>query len=166
MLRAAPRTRTRRLPCSITARTYTFALLSNSAVKKFGAKIPCARDRRNSAQPGPSRHGAGPIPASLRIRRTAAGATAMPGAANSPWMRRQPRDPCHLAGRPADRWLLGPAAPARSRDDLRLVGSRLLPVTARARGGSIGLCVAVAAVWCGGADARNLNEHAKVRVGG
>jgi len=35
-------------------------------VKKSSAKIPCAWDRRNSAHPGPSLRGAGPIPASLR----------------------------------------------------------------------------------------------------
>jgi len=43
--------RTRRLPCSITAKTYTFVRLSRSAVKKSIARIPCAWDRRNSAQP-------------------------------------------------------------------------------------------------------------------
>ena len=43
----APRTRTRRLPCSITVRTYTFVPLSRSAVKKSSARIPGAWDRRN-----------------------------------------------------------------------------------------------------------------------
>jgi hypothetical protein len=51
----ATRTRTRRLPCSITAWAYTFVPLSSSAVKKSGARIPCACDRGNSALPGPSR---------------------------------------------------------------------------------------------------------------
>src|SRR5215467_8243065 len=36
----APRTRTRRLPCSIAARTYTFVPSSRSAVKKSSARIP------------------------------------------------------------------------------------------------------------------------------
>ena len=36
-------------------------------MKKSRAKIPCACDRRNSAHPGPSRRGAGSIPAFLRI---------------------------------------------------------------------------------------------------
>jgi hypothetical protein len=39
-------------------------------VKKSSARIPCAWDRRNSAQPGPSRRGAGSIPAFLRICQT------------------------------------------------------------------------------------------------
>ena len=33
---------------------------------------------------------------------------------------------CHLAGCSADRWLLGPAPPARAWDDLRLVGLKLI----------------------------------------
>jgi hypothetical protein len=60
-------------------------------VKKSSARIPCARDRSNSAQPGPSRRGAGSIPALLKIRQTADGATLMPSPASSPWIRRQPR---------------------------------------------------------------------------
>ena len=39
--------------------------LSRSAVKKSSARIPCAWDRRNSAQPGPSRRGARLIPGAL-----------------------------------------------------------------------------------------------------
>ena len=62
----APRTRTRRLPCSITARTCTFVPLSRSAVNKSSARIACAWDR-NSAHPGPPRQGAESIPASLRV---------------------------------------------------------------------------------------------------
>jgi len=80
----------RRLPCSITARTYTFVPLSRSAVKKSSARIPCTCDRRNSAHPGPSRLGAGSIPASLRIRHTVGGATMMPSPASSPWTRSAP----------------------------------------------------------------------------
>ncbi len=50
--------------------------------------LACAWDRRNSAQPGPSRRGAGPMPASLRICQTVDGATVTPSAASSPWTRR------------------------------------------------------------------------------
>jgi hypothetical protein len=39
-------------------------------VKKSSARIAFAWDRRNSAQPGASRRGAGSIPASLRISHT------------------------------------------------------------------------------------------------
>jgi hypothetical protein len=57
----APRTRMRRLPCSITARTYIFVPLSKSAVKKSSARIPCARDLRNSVPQGrPARSRADP----------------------------------------------------------------------------------------------------------
>src|SRR6476646_4951932 len=69
-------------------RTYAFVSLSRSAVKKSSARIPCACDRRNAAHPGPSRRGAGTIPASLRICHTVDGATLMPSAASSPWTRR------------------------------------------------------------------------------
>jgi hypothetical protein len=68
--------------------TYTLAPLSRSAVKKSSARIPCAWDRRNSAHPGPSRRGAGSIPALLRICHTVDGATVMPSPAISPWIRR------------------------------------------------------------------------------
>ena len=47
-------------------------------MKKSRAKIPCACDRRNSPHPGPSRRGAGSIPAFLRISQTVDGATVMP----------------------------------------------------------------------------------------
>jgi hypothetical protein len=50
VLRGA-QTRTRRLPCPVTARTYAFVPLSRSAVKKSSARTPCACDRRNSARP-------------------------------------------------------------------------------------------------------------------
>jgi hypothetical protein len=43
-------------------------------VKKSSAGIPCACDRRNSGQPGPSWRGAGSIPALLRICHTVDGA--------------------------------------------------------------------------------------------
>jgi hypothetical protein len=84
----APKTRIRRVPCSITARTQTFVPSSSPAVKKSSARIPCAWDRRNSAQPGPSRRGAGSMPAFLRICQTVDGATVIPNPACSPWMQR------------------------------------------------------------------------------
>jgi hypothetical protein len=73
--------------------TYTSVPLSRSAVKKSSARIPCAWDRSNSAHPGPSRRGAGSIPASLRICHTVDGATMMPtrqahrGSAGTPMTR-------------------------------------------------------------------------------
>jgi hypothetical protein len=48
--------------------------LSRSAVKKSSARIPCAYDRRNPAQPGAPLPGAGSIPAFLRICQTVDGA--------------------------------------------------------------------------------------------
>ena len=62
--------------------------LSRPVVKKSSAGIPWAWDRRNSAQPGPSRRGAGSIPAPLRICQTVDGATVMPSVASSPWILR------------------------------------------------------------------------------
>jgi carbamoyltransferase len=62
----------------------SLGLIYRSAVKKSSARIPCAWDRRNSAQPGPSRRGAGLMPASLRICQTVDGATVMPSPASSP----------------------------------------------------------------------------------
>jgi transposase len=67
-----------------------FALLSGPAVKKSGATIPCAWDRRNSAQPGPSRRGARLIPAFFRICQIVDGATVILRPASSPWIRRYP----------------------------------------------------------------------------
>ena len=69
------------------------------AVKRSSARIPCAWDRRNSGQPGPSRRGAGLIPALLRIFQTVDGATVMPSPASSPWMRRYPHDSFSRASR-------------------------------------------------------------------
>jgi hypothetical protein len=54
-----------------------------------GARSASAWQRRNWAQLGPvSRRGAGSMPAALRISQTVEGATWMPSAASSPWMRR------------------------------------------------------------------------------
>jgi hypothetical protein len=55
---------------------------------------------------GPSRRGAGLIPASLRICQTVDGATVMPSPASSPWIRRYPHDSFSRASRStADRTL-------------------------------------------------------------
>ena len=68
-------------------------------MKKSSARIPCACDRRNSAQPGPSLRGAGPMPAFLRICQTVDGATVMPSPASSPWIRWYPHDSFSRASR-------------------------------------------------------------------
>jgi hypothetical protein len=62
-----------------------------SSPVRCGAPRP-VWDRRNSAQPGPSRRGAGSIPALLSICQTVDGATVMPRPASSPWIRRYPQD--------------------------------------------------------------------------
>ena len=90
-------------------------------MKKSSARIPCAWDRRNSAQPGPSRRGAGSIPALLRICQTVDGATVMPSPASSPWIRRYPHDSFSRASRSTtDRTLRCIAGrPERPRRDRR-----------------------------------------------
>jgi hypothetical protein len=52
--------------------------------EKVRRQDPCTCDRRNSGQPGPSRRGAGSIPALLRICHTVDAAAVMPSPANSP----------------------------------------------------------------------------------
>jgi hypothetical protein len=59
-----------------------------AGLKKSSARIAWAWERRNSAQPGPSRRGAGSILALLRICQTVDAATDMPSLASSPWIRR------------------------------------------------------------------------------
>ncbi len=83
----------------------------------------------NSAQPGPSRRGAGPIPASLRICQTVDGATVMPSAASSPWIRRYPHDSFSRASRStADRILRCVAGrPERPPRDRRAQRRRTMP---------------------------------------
>ena len=68
-------------------------------MKKSSARIPCAWDRRNSAQFGPSRRGALLIPALWRICQTVEGATVMPSPASSPWIRRYPHESFSRASR-------------------------------------------------------------------
>ena len=65
-----------------------FAAYNGTAPIEVSSGGPCAWDRRNSAQPGPSRRGAGSIPALLRISQTVDGATVIPSPASSPWIRR------------------------------------------------------------------------------
>ena len=52
--------------------------------EKSSARIPCACDRRNSGQPGPSQRGGGSIPALLRICHTVDAPTVKPSPASSP----------------------------------------------------------------------------------
>jgi hypothetical protein len=59
-----------------------------STVKKSQASIVVAWDRRNSAQVGPDRRGAGSIPCRRRTAHTLEGARSMPMVASSPWARR------------------------------------------------------------------------------
>ncbi|TKA01023.1 hypothetical protein FCI23_33480 [Actinacidiphila oryziradicis] len=83
----APRTRTRRLACSTTAKTYTLVPFRVVAVKKSQARIAWVWLRRKAAQLWRSRSGAGSIPCCFTISHTVEGATLMPRAASSPWMR-------------------------------------------------------------------------------
>ena len=99
----------------------TLLPLNRPAVKKSSARIPRACDRRNSAQPGASLRGAGPMPAFLRICQTVDGATPMPSPASSPWIRWYPHDSFSRASRSTtDRTLRCVAGrPERPRRDRR-----------------------------------------------
>lgn len=83
-----PRLRMRRLVCSMTAKRYMLALFRVVAVNKSQARIAWAWLCRKVAQVWWSRSGAGSIPCCFRISHTVEGATLMPRAASSPWMRR------------------------------------------------------------------------------
>ena len=61
-----------------------------STVKKSVARIPRAWLRRNSAQVGPPRRGAGPSPCRRRSVRIAEAETLMPSLASSPLIRTHP----------------------------------------------------------------------------
>ena len=61
-----------------------------STVKKSVARIPRAWLRRNSAQVGPPRRGAGPSPCRRRSVRIAEAETRMPSLASSPLIRTHP----------------------------------------------------------------------------
>lgn len=56
--------------------------------KKSAARIPSAWAVRNSRQLGPTRRGAGSMPAACRICQTVDGAIECPNLASSPWIRR------------------------------------------------------------------------------
>jgi hypothetical protein len=72
----------------MTAKTYTLAPFRVVAVKASQARIAWVWPRRKVAQVWRSRSGAGSIPCCFRISQTVEGATLMPRAASSPWMRR------------------------------------------------------------------------------
>lgn len=59
-----------------------------STLKKSHAMIPLAWERRNSAQLGPERRGAGSSPWRLRIDHTVDAPRVMPMVTSSPWIRR------------------------------------------------------------------------------
>jgi hypothetical protein len=91
----APRIRIRRVACSIAASTWAFVPSSRSTVNRSRARITSAWERRNCAQPGPERRGAGSIPCLFKISQTVEGATAIPSPASSPAIRRYPQ--CSLS---------------------------------------------------------------------
>lgn len=102
----APRIRTCRVACSITARTYIRTPVRVTVSKKSAARMASAWERRNAAQLCEVRSGAGSIPASLRISHTVEEATLIPSTSSSPWMRRYPQEvlsPHQAQHQPADR---------------------------------------------------------------
>jgi hypothetical protein len=82
---AAPRTRTRQVACSMTARTYRPVPVSAVVSNKAAAMIACQRS--NVAQVVAVRWGAGSMPACWRIAQTMQAATFTPTTSSSPWMR-------------------------------------------------------------------------------
>jgi hypothetical protein len=102
----APRIRTRRVACSMTARTCRRAPVNVVVSKKSAARMAWAGERRNVAQVSLVRWGAGSIPASWRISRTVEAAILTPRTSSSPWILRSPPGAV-LAGQaqhqPADR---------------------------------------------------------------
>ena len=87
----APRIRTRRPPCSITANTYIRAPDRGTVSKKSQANKASAWKRRKLAQVLDARSGAGSIPASFRISHTVEAATFTPRTSSSPWTRLYPQ---------------------------------------------------------------------------
>src|SRR4030095_5362323 len=81
------RTRTRRVACSTTARTYIRVPVRVTASKKSAAMMASAWERKNAAHVCDVRCGAGSMPASLRISHTVEAATLTPRTSSSPWMR-------------------------------------------------------------------------------
>jgi len=86
-----PRTWTRRLACSTTAKQYIRVRVIVSAGKKSPARIPSAWVRGNWLQLGPDRRGTGSMPAWCRIRQTVAAPTFRPRPASSPVILRYPQ---------------------------------------------------------------------------
>ena len=80
----------RRVACSITVRTSAWVPSSRSTLKKSQARIASAWERRNCAQVGPVRRGAGLMPLALRVSHTVDAATLTPRPASSPWILRYP----------------------------------------------------------------------------
>jgi len=64
-------------------------------VNRSRTKITSAWERRNCAQSGPARRGAGSMPCLFKVPQTVDGATAMPSPASSPAIRRYPQ--CSLS---------------------------------------------------------------------
>jgi hypothetical protein len=109
----APRTRTRRVACSMTARTYLRAPVSVVVAKKSAAMIAWAWARRNVAQVSPARWGAGSMPASWRISQTVEAATLTPNTSGSPWILRYPHVLFSRAGAARGAGLIGGSVAAR-----------------------------------------------------
>jgi len=86
----APRTRIRRVPCSITASTNRRAPVTVLVSKKSQASNALAWERRKLAHVVDARSGAGSIPAWRRISHTVEPATLMLRPSSSPWMRLYP----------------------------------------------------------------------------
>ena len=79
----AARIRTRRLACSMTARTYNLVPVSVMVSMRSAAGSASACERRNCAQVV-ARSGAGSIPAVRRISQTVEAATVTPRVGSSP----------------------------------------------------------------------------------
>jgi hypothetical protein len=82
---------TRREPCSIQNSEYSVRSHTVSTVKKSQASTPCACARKNSAQDGPVRRGAGPSRCRRRSVRIVVAPTQIPSLRSSPWIRTQPQ---------------------------------------------------------------------------
>ena len=82
---------TRRRSSSTTNSTYSRVRPTVSTVRKSHANMPLACARRNAAQLGPPRRGAGPSRWRRRIRRTDVADTRMPSLRHSPTIRISPQ---------------------------------------------------------------------------
>ena len=88
------------------------------------ARIASAWERRNCAQSGPARRGAGSMPCFFRISQTVEGATAMPSPASSPAIRRYPQCSLSAAMRSTRRTMRRWAGGRPDRFDLDLAAQR------------------------------------------